>query len=350
MNHSWTITDGTYDPMPQNKRRKRDVPYPAFVNHTFRSMNALSGLQLSHNSPIPMTALDIANDHVWKCMPREVSLYLYMPAPNGPALWSPDEEAVKAMYEKMEDKDYFLAKDDNTTEMEYRGYINIKRRPWIIWPLYVEDQWGCDYVTVVWYSNSSDELCALFDQIVAYAIIDPRRSLEPDANGRYGPVPERMERIRTRLFEFLRRAGMNTENARALDLRCPPMEFGETSSGERCFAVVKALMNQIMDWCLNGMTFCPETTLKSMHQWVLPFQQRVELTGINAWVLMASLDYDARITVEAILPSTETAVVADGKMKMLINYDLAGPCTQPSLASWDYLLPADHKYVAPAQT
>ncbi|KAI2638423.1 hypothetical protein GGS21DRAFT_488507 [Xylaria nigripes] len=350
MGDSWTIHDGTFDPLPLNKRRKRDVPYPTFVDHAFNAMNALSALQLSHRAPVPLTALDIANDHLWKCMPRAARRYLHILAPNGPALWGDCEKSAKIMYEKMEREIYHINKDPNTQEMEYRGYFELKRRPWIIWPLWIEDEWGSDYVTVIWYSTASDEKGDRFDQVVAYAIIDPRRSSKADADERHHPITGRIERIRDRLFEHWRKAGMNAQNAKVMDVRCSPMPFDEATSGERCFAVVKALSNQIIDWYIKGMNFCPKTTITSMQQWVNPFQLRVELTGINAWVLMASLDYDARISVEAILPDTRTEVVADGNKKVLCNYDLAGPYDEPKLASWDYLLPADQKYTAPAES
>lgn len=66
---------------------------------------------------------------------------------------------------------------------------------------------------------------------------------------------------------------------------------------------------------------------------------RVEMTGINAFILMASLDFDARISVEAILPNTMTEVAADGVKKWVRNYDLAGPFEEPQIAADDFLLP-----------
>ncbi|KAI1823287.1 hypothetical protein F4861DRAFT_338707 [Xylaria intraflava] len=347
MTHGWTINDGTYDPMPLSKRRKRDVPYPSFINYTYRSMNGLSSLQLSHNAPISLSALDIAIDHVWKSMPQEVRQYLHIPVPNGPALWGTCEKTAKTMYEKMNQKGY-SSKD--TQEVAHRGFANLKKRPWIIWPLWIEDQWGSDYVTVIWYSTAGGDKDDVFDQLVAYAIIDPRRSSDADADGRHHPIKCRKERIRDRLFEYWGKAGINAQNAKLMDIHCSPMPLHEATSGERCFDVVKTLIHQIIDWYTKGKKFCPKTTITSMQQWVNPYQQRVEMAGINAWILMASFDFNARIVVEAILPSTRTVVVANGKKRVLSNYDLAGPEDDQHIASWDYLLPADRKYTAPTKT
>lgn len=94
------------------------------------------------------------------------------------------------------------------------------------------------------------------------------------------------------------------------------------------------------------MKFNHDTTVTSTARWVNPFQQRVELTGICAWILMASLDYNARIAVEAILPDTRWDVTSNGEKKHLRPYDLAGSYTEPPIASHDYLLPAGKEHTA----
>lgn len=174
MSHGWTVYDGTFNPIPRDKRHKRDVPYPSFIDHTFRSMNGLSSLQLSHQAPISLCALDTACDHVWKCMPGEVRRYLHIASPNGPALWSTNEKDRRAMYKKMDDKIYHLSIKNDSGESEYRVYSDLKKRAWIIWPLWVEDEWGSDYVTVIWHLRAAPKKINVFNQLVSYAIIDPR--------------------------------------------------------------------------------------------------------------------------------------------------------------------------------
>lgn len=244
MSHGWTVGDGTFEPVPQDKRRRRDVPYPSFVSHSYRSRSALTSLQLSHDAPVSLCALDIASQHLWKCMPGEARRYLYISSPNGPALWGGnDESKTAAMYEKMDDKIYHLPVS-GTGETDYRHYTDLKRRPWVIWPLWIEDEWGCDFVTVIWHSQHDADDADLFNQLVSYAIIDPRRSREPGENQRHQPIKDRLARIQGRLIDLWREAGFNVKNAKPLNVYCTPMPFTEATSGERCFAVIKELINQ----------------------------------------------------------------------------------------------------------
>ncbi|KAI1111061.1 hypothetical protein F5Y14DRAFT_443592 [Nemania sp. NC0429] len=347
MSHGWTIGDGTFEPVPQDKRRRQDVPYPSFVGHSYRSRTALTSLQLAHDAPVSPCALDIACQHLWKCMPGEARKYLYISPPNGPALWGGNDESKRtAMYEKMDDKIYHVPVN-GTDKTEYRHYADLKKRPWVIWPLWVEDQWGSDFITVIWHSEHAADDPDLFNQLVSYAIIDPRRSQEPDKNQRHQLVKGRLARIQGRLIDLWRKAGFNARRAKLLDVYCSPMPFDEATSGERCFAVVKELINQVINWYISGMQYHHGTTITSMSQWVNPFQQRVELAGICAWTLMASMDYNARIAVEAILPDTRWTVTSNGKEKYLHPYDLAGSYEEPPIASYDYLLPGGEKYMAP---
>lgn len=177
-------------------------------------------------------------------MPGEVREYVHIASPNGPALWSANENDRRAMYKKMDDKIYHSPIHNGSGESEYTFYSDLKKQPWIIWPLWVEDEWGSDYVTVIWHSKATPEEIALFNQLVSYAIIDPRRSPNPDGNQRHLPISSRLERIRSLLFEFWEKAGFNLQNIRAMNVLCSPMSFNEATSGERCFAVVKALADQ----------------------------------------------------------------------------------------------------------
>ncbi|KAI0506663.1 hypothetical protein F5B22DRAFT_439226 [Xylaria bambusicola] len=344
MAHSWTVYDGTFDPMPQDKRRKRDVPYPSYVQHAFRSRSGLSNLQLSRDAPVSMCALDIANSHVWKCMPGLVRRYVYVVAPNGPALWSDNKAAEAFMFKRLDDINYHTPVYGKPKEYEYKLFGDMKKRPWLIWPLWVEDKYGKDYVTVVSYSESTPETAPLFPKLISYSIIDPRRSKDKDAAGRHQPIAARIQRIQGQLLKFWKKGGFDTTELEYKEILCSPMPLNESTSGERCFATVKDITNQIIQWYIQGGKFCKADTIKALQKWVNPFQQRVEMTGINAWMLMASLDYNARISVEAILPNTITEVAADGVKKWVEPYDLAGPFDEPQLSADDFFLPPKDVY------
>ncbi|KAI0810112.1 hypothetical protein GGR55DRAFT_689281 [Xylaria sp. FL0064] len=299
-----------------DRRRIRDVLYPSFVQHTFRARAGLSNLQLSHDAPVPLCALDIATSHLWRSMPGHARRYMHLAAPNGPALWGDDNDAIVAMYKKLDYQEYHVAVLEEPSREESN-----------------------DYVTVIWYSENSPTAPALYDQLISYSTIDPRRSQESDDKGRHRPIASRIERIQNRLHEFWDQVGFNLTTAECKEVLCSPMPFNEATSGERCFAVVKDLIDQVIDWYISGMKFCKVGTITNLKRWVNPFQQRIEMTGINAWTLMASLEYNARISVEAISPDTVTEVAVDGIKKHVRPYDLAGPFDEPPLAASDYFLP-----------
>ncbi|KAI0538703.1 hypothetical protein GGR58DRAFT_512842 [Xylaria digitata] len=346
MVNSWTVADGTFDPIPQDRRQKSDVPYPSFIQHAYRARAGLSSLQLSRDAPISLSALDIAVQHLWKCMPGEARRYVYVAPPQGPSLWGPNEQAVEAMYKKMENKAYNCPVSKGSKETENQFYHDIQMRPWVIWPLWVEDEWGSDYVSVIWYSESNPKSLDRFDQLKWYTIIDPRRSAVADADGRHRPIHARMVRLANRLGTFWTRAGFNISKIETRLVLCSPMPLDEASSGERAFSAIKTIIRQIIDWHVEGMKFCKIGTIKDQSKWVSPFQERIEMTGINAWVLMASMDYNARITVEAMQPNTVVEVAANGKKKYVHAYDLSGPLQESPISANDYFLPPPHIYKA----
>ena len=137
----WTLNDGTFEPQPMVKRRKIDTPFPQLVNHTYRAMSGLSRLQLAHNMTTGTEALDVANEHLWKSLHGDVKRNVWVGTPNGPDLWSGDEDAAKKAYAKIGQDEY-----KNKATGEYLFYSQIKSCPWVIWPLWVEDEFGKDFV------------------------------------------------------------------------------------------------------------------------------------------------------------------------------------------------------------
>lgn len=354
----WTLNDGTFDPQPMTKRRKIDVPFPQLVNHTFRAMSGLSTLQIAHDTTTGTPALDVATEHLWKCLHGDVRRKVWVAPPNGPALWSGDEDAAKAMYAKNEQDVY-----KNKTTGEYIFYSQIKSCPWVVWPLWVEDDFGKDFVTVLLYSQPRDSAAAakdppVYDQLVRYTVIDPRRAgtatqipgAPANDPAKYDFPHARTARLDVALRRFLTHAGYDlslvpvrsrNDGSRVSPLtvtHCSPMPTGEVSSGERCFATVKELLERITQWHLRDGEH-PEGVFAHLRPWINPYQFRIEMTGICAWMLMATLDYEARIAVE-VIPPTDIEIMSDGTRKLIAPYDLAGPFEFPPFAPKDWLLPA----------
>lgn len=65
-------------------------------------------------------------------------------------------------------------------------------------------------------------------------------------------------------------------------------------------------------------------------------QFRIEMTGINAWWLMGSFDYNARIVVECMEPGLRRDIVVAGEHRLIEAKGLAGRPWQPPIATVDY--------------
>ena len=198
----------------------------------------------------------------------------------------------------------------------------------------------------------------MYDQLVRYTVIDPRRAgtatkiagAAKDDPLKYDFPHERTARLDAALRRFLTHAGYDLshvplrQKANGTPMgpmtvtHCSPMPNNECSSGERCFATVKELLERITQWHLQEHQR-PEEVFRPLRPWINPYQYRVEMAGICAWVLMATLDFEARIAVE-IIPPSDIEVMSDGKRRLIEPYDLAGPFEYPPLAPRDWLLAA----------
>ncbi|KAK7753091.1 hypothetical protein SLS62_005041 [Diatrype stigma] len=396
MGDGWTIGDRTFERQPIHKRRRIDAPYPRMINHTYRALSGLNGLQIGNETPINLAAMDIACEHVWKSLHDNVRQHVIVPPPNGPSLWSGNEKDINEIYRKME------LPEHRDMDKEYRFYPEIKKHPWIIWPLWVEDDYGKDYITVLIYSQPhehdvhrlqkggtrtyhgalrTDSHCSpqppIFTQVVAYTIIDPRRSIygtgkpgaDKDTRPRCDFPKTRTRRVEDALRDLLQHAGYDlslvplrrtkrcgktgaivplTEDEIESPMtitHCSAMRWQDCTSAERCFATVKELLERIVPWHLAADKYkAPLAVFSHLRQWVNPYQFRVEMTGICAWALMGTLDYDARIVVERI-PDEDIPVVQDGERRRLPPHELVGPENQPPLAEPDWTFQSDFRSI-----
>ncbi|KAI0881393.1 uncharacterized protein GGS22DRAFT_173085 [Annulohypoxylon maeteangense] len=343
----WTLNDGTYNHIPQGKRRKRDIPIPSYVDQAHQAMFGLTSLQLAHNAPITPCAMDIATEHLWRCLPEEVQNLVEVVPPNGPDLWSADRPAIddnkddaakKLLGKKKDDRDNMFEKIfTGLQERTYKYHSELKKKPWAIWPIWVEDKFGSDWLTIVWYSEETVASSGIYDRLRMYEVYDPRRAMEASDNGRCEAIDLRKRRIMTQFIDVLAFGGINTRSASRCPAMMAPMARGEHTSGERCFAAVKEMLNCILENYIDGRPFNPkEDVLPSLPRWVNPYQARIEMTGINAWVLMSAFDYNGRIVVECLEPEMKANIVVDGARRTIKPYALAGPLNGPQIADADY--------------
>ncbi|KAI2627937.1 hypothetical protein GGS26DRAFT_126278 [Hypomontagnella submonticulosa] len=322
MGQGWTVNDGTFAHVPMNKRRKRDVPYPALMGMTVRAMSGLSNLQLSHKSQVSPTALDVTMNHLRRCLPGVIRNQVNVIPPCGPDLWSEDAEKRKAVYKKMNEPEYL-----NDAQTGYYGYSHIRRRPWGFWPLWVEDSCGKNFVLAVWKLDRTDKTKEDYNILRSFNIYDPLRN-PTSIDGWHYPFVPRGERLGKILAEYFQHGGIEVPQITQYWKWMAPMGLDEYSSAERVFAGAKEIMNSFVPMYQSGAFTDPEKhnwEYPNLTRWVRPYQYRIEMTGICAWTVMASFDYNARIVVERMDPDKETEVVVNGRKREIKNYELAGP-------------------------
>ncbi|KAI4862714.1 hypothetical protein F4820DRAFT_463491 [Hypoxylon rubiginosum] len=329
----WTLGDGTFDRVRESRKTKRDVPRPSHVDVAFRSMSALSSLQLSRDAPITTTTIDVVTNELWNYLPPQVRDIAAVPSPSGPELWSSDDQQLAEMYDRMNNDP-----TAHNKQGEYNLYADLKGKQWVFWPIWVEDQWGKDFVVIAWHAYAAPETPNRYDRIGTWVIYDPRRNPEPDQDGKHSPITQRLDRINVRLSQFFKRGKFHISGAAGSYGNCSPMGLNETSSGERCYATIKELLNNLISTTITNEKVDRNHGWPSLSRWVFPYLYRVEMTGIVAWTVMASHGWDARIAIEALEPKLGWEVVVDGQRRMLGPTDLSGPARAPPITDQDYRL------------
>ncbi|XXH05292.1 hypothetical protein Hte_011717 [Hypoxylon texense] len=328
----WTLGDGTFDRVRETRKTKRDIPRPTHPDMAFRALSALSSLQLSRDTPVTMAAVDVATNELWNYMPPLVRDLCALPSPAGPELWSTSDKKHAEIYDRVK-------KDKEARgESEYRFYTDLKTKPWVFWPIYVEDDWGKDFLTVAWHAYSTPETPDRYDQIGTWVIYDPRRNPKADNDGKHSLIKERLDWLNGRLSQFFKRGGFNASKAAAFYGNCSPMGLGESTSGERCYATIKELINNIIAITITKENVTRDHAWPSLSRWVFPYWYRVEMAGIAAWTAMASHGWNARVAVECLEPKLGFEVVVDGEKRMLGPEDLSGPARGPPITEQDYRL------------
>ncbi|KAI6082302.1 hypothetical protein F4821DRAFT_247553 [Hypoxylon rubiginosum] len=296
-------------------------------------MNALTSLQVSSEVPITLATMDITTNELWQYQCKAVQDKVFIPAPCGPELWSTNDEHVKEMYTRMaEDKLAF------NNEGEYNLFAQFKGKPLILWPIWVEDRFGKDWVLIAWHAEESVASSGVYDWIKSYAIYDSRRIPDPDGKGaEHWPVFERGLNIQRRLEHMFSVARFKLDDdCIAKPGWCSPMAPDEVSSGERCFAAIKELLGIFTQNAIKQENWEGYPEFPRLSRWVFPYAVRVEMTGIAAWVLMATHQWNARIALECMEPNLGYQVVVDGDLRVFKPSAIFPSRPKPPFAAEDY--------------
>lgn len=197
---------------------------------------------------------------------------------------------------------------------------------------------------LVWITREDAKGSGVFDIVEMSGIYDPRRDPEIGADGKHHPIYACTSRVERHLEEFLRKRNYIIDASSRRRVFCAPMPLDEVSTGERCFSNVKQFLNCITEFMIaNGRVPTKETMaeLPNLSRWANPYAERIEMTGIHAWSLMAAFGYKARIVVESLIDNYGCDVMADGKRPRMRLWDLVGPAIPGKVCDDQFLLEAE---------
>ncbi|KAK6860710.1 hypothetical protein PG995_004346 [Apiospora arundinis] len=120
-----------------------------------QASNGLANLQLAHNIPVNHSAMEVVVNALWDHLPAAVQSTIFMSPPNGPDLWGSDDEAADAALREIED---VVQKSKASKDLAH-WLRSISHLPSVIWPLWVEDEFGSHWVVLYWTSEAEDLKC-----------------------------------------------------------------------------------------------------------------------------------------------------------------------------------------------
>ncbi|KAI1764669.1 hypothetical protein GGR53DRAFT_492688 [Hypoxylon sp. FL1150] len=336
--NGWTIGDGTFDRVRESRKAKKDIPYPRPVEDARQAVHALSSLQLSAEAPITPATLDCVSHALWSYQPEVIRRSVWIAPPAGPELWSADEEMRDEMYRRMAEEK--LAFNERG---EYHFVGELKEQPIVLWPIWVEDRWGKDWVLIAWYAQKSDPSIERYDSVRSYSIYDPRRSARPNQDGEHVPLIQRGLRIMRRLEYFFQVGNFKMDGCKPSTGWISPMAPDEISSGERCFAAIKNLLQIITDSAIAEKDWEGFPVFPPLSRWVYPYATRMEMTGLAAYLAVATHQWNARIAIECLEPHLGYQVVVDGELR-IFKPDALAPTRQiPDFTQANYFYPSQEQ-------
>ncbi|KAI1857760.1 uncharacterized protein JN550_013096 [Neoarthrinium moseri] len=337
MTNAWILHDDTWAHIPYDYRTPENVPQPMKPQLLHQAHNGLSNLQLGHNHTICPVAMLWATRLLWsKMQPPEMAkdpqLSVFMMPPTGPEPWSQDRKIQN---------DFWHAESD---EYRAKASVEICRGRIYIWPIFVVDDFGSDWVTLWWKQKEWSKEVAEADRhgcqgfVDCLAIIDPRLDSKwsSDAKPAASRFKERRDRIRLTLHEYLDDYGvyLGPEDS-TLDkfIYIASMGDEENTSGERCYAAIKTLLNRLAEaYAVANDTknksksdnTAYHATIESELSQITNPQDRVispqlirmEMTGLLAWSCLSHFDYNARIAIEHLPPGVKIPFQSTGGVEL----------------------------------
>ncbi|KAK7961698.1 uncharacterized protein PG986_002523 [Apiospora aurea] len=297
-----------------------------------RASNGLANLQLSNSTRINKPTMDVVVETLKKSLPPDVRHQVYCAPAYGPDLWSNDP--VK--YDAARDHLAGLANGKIDGGNDFRIFLRrISSAVHVVWPLWVEDEFGAHWVVLYWNTAISFRPQGMFAYIQELRLFDPALDYGYHTSGHRDNY-QRRERITNAFITFLnlfkRQWVLMAENTQIGGLRWNhdrkgkmsenrlmhgfhatfKMDEGDHATGERCYSLIKQLLAGIVE----QETALPADRYESHREhlgkltYVDPYLARMEMAGICAWQSMEAKDFKARIGVEDLPDACKTQFAA----------------------------------------
>lgn len=371
---AWVFSDDTFGHAPYDERDPAHTPCPPNPLNVYqleRALNGLNSLQLAHDAPISPCALDTVFEVLLQAQPYAVRAACRMLPPNGPDLWGLDEQKAELVLGELalgpendgrnvefftrvafHDRDEARAARPKRGDPQNKGKGKAKpdddKPPLyhVVWPILVADQYGEDWVTLIWTQKMSKDRDGRYAEIQEFHVVDPRldsRMYAANFQGfhdRRARILKRFESLLANLdatcvVTFAPGCLLEDENGSRLESYwySPEMPMSEHTTGERCYAVVKhwlwKLTHQLFPHADddNAATQAPGAVLR----FVNPYFERMAMAGICAWVVMGSVDFDARLTIESLPENHRFRILVNERESGLNVRELQGPAEEPRM-------------------
>ncbi|KAK8017000.1 hypothetical protein PG993_015189 [Apiospora rasikravindrae] len=311
-----------------------------------RASNGLANLQLHSTTRINKSTMDVVVETLWRRLPLSVRPNVYCAPAYGPDLWSNVPEKHEAAIDHL--RGLSTGKIDGGND--FRVFLKrISTAVHVIWPLWVEDEFGAHWVVLYWNTALKRMTQGWFSYIQEIRLFDPALDYGYHTSGHQENF-KRRERITYAFANFLSffrpiwaigdfgslrwiptAKGQKSENGLMHGFHASfKMDEGDHATGERCYSLIKQLLAGVVE----AETARPidyyephrEHLGKLTH--VDPYLARMEMAGICAWQSMEAKGFKARVTVADLPDALQTkfsALTHEGKKCYVKPEDLKSP-------------------------
>ncbi|KAI1748430.1 hypothetical protein F4782DRAFT_357697 [Xylaria castorea] len=316
------LVNGMIEPKPLSKtplETSANVPDPAGAEN---DLYALNSLQLHRDRPLELLTVQIPIEYLRDTLPPGARSKIGTPFCGSPYIFNCPEENVSRRIRKYYGRWQDFWDDFRTSE-------------YVLWPIEVANGY---FVTAIFHMQKGlvddpnfdpdDDLNAdipqvqnpLFNIVGGWSVVDPQRGAT--AQRRVTRVKDRIERIFA--AEGIAFAPLSYkdqlvgEDERRSVPWVPPLSAGDDwSSGIRSFALVRQLIQRVLDFYCTEIGYQESFFVEPTCGWLNVDQVRHEMMGVCAMNALEDMDWNARLAIECIEEINREGVIGPFKTDLL---------------------------------